>query len=444
MKIAILGYGVEGKSTEKYFKNQEITVFDNFKPEDLDNFNLSSFDYVFRTPSVSLRPDIKANWTSQTKYFFDHCPAKIIGVTGTKGKGTTCSIITELLKSLGKTPYLVGNIGTPPLDILDKIEKNDIVIYEMSSFQLWDLEKSPHISIVLRIKPDHLDVHKNFEDYVNAKANITKHQTPEDYCIFFRDNPDSEKIAGESPAKKVPCPLDERDSFVAKTNLEKDAIVLDGFITYLHRTLLKIFLDNRIRGRHILENAEAALAAVTAVMDAENIEDFYRDNEEKLKTGFRNFKGLPHRLQFIRKLNDVEYYDDSYSSAYPALNVALNSFGEKYGIVLIAGGKDRKLDLSEMKSRIFGTKNLLKAIFIGETKEKLAEHENKEQYELAENLEIAIKRAKEIAEKAQKTTVGDFVFPNIVLMSPGAASFDMFKNFNDRGDKFQKIVKELN
>ena len=146
MKIAILGYGKEGKSAESYFQKQghDIQIFDNFTPADISKEDFSSFDLVLRSPS--LQP--QAGWSSMTRYFFDHCPCSIIGVTGTKGKGTTCSIIAAILETLGHKVWLVGNIGTPALDVLDQIQPNDTVVYEMSSFQLWDLEKSPHLATV--------------------------------------------------------------------------------------------------------------------------------------------------------------------------------------------------------------------------------------------------------------------------------------------------------
>ena len=176
MKIGILGYGKEGKSAEKYFKTKtnEIEIIDNFTTEELQQKDFSQFDLILRSPSVHPQ----SNFSSMTKYFFDHCPCPIIGVTGTKGKGTTCSIITDLLKNLDKNVYLIGNIGNPALDILDQLGTNDIVVYEMSSFQLWDLHKSPHIAVILGIEPDHLNVHDNYTDYINAKANIAKHQSP--------------------------------------------------------------------------------------------------------------------------------------------------------------------------------------------------------------------------------------------------------------------------
>ena len=162
MKILILGYGKEGKAVEQYFKNKkyEIDILDNFSEDTLRGTDFSRYDMVFRSPSV--RP-LDQNWTSSTKYFFDNCIAKIIGVTGTKGKGTTCTIISDVMKSLGYHVHTVGNIGMPAISELDSIQPEDVVVYELSSFQLWDMNVSPSVAVILRIEPDHLNVHKNYK-----------------------------------------------------------------------------------------------------------------------------------------------------------------------------------------------------------------------------------------------------------------------------------------
>ena len=151
MKIAILGNGKEGKAVREYFEAQgdECQIFENFTDKDIDSFDLNKFDEVFRSPSV--RP--RSGWNSSTKYFLENCPCPIIGVTGTKGKGTTCSLISSILKSLGKKTWLVGNIGNPAITELDKVSGDDVVVYELSSFQLWDLERSPNVAVVLPIEP---------------------------------------------------------------------------------------------------------------------------------------------------------------------------------------------------------------------------------------------------------------------------------------------------
>ena len=213
MKIALLGYGKEGKSAEKYFKNKyEDAVFDiieNETPEQLKQRDYSSYDMILRSPSIP--PLHLDNETSLTRYFFDHCPCPIIGITATKGKGTTCSFIKSLLDAEHTDAYLVGNIGNPAIDVLNDLEPTSVVVYEMSSFQLWDLAKSPHVAVIGQLEPDHLNVHKDYDDYLAAKAHITKYQTDQDYLIYYSKNPETVKIAKTSQAQKIPYPFNIPD-----------------------------------------------------------------------------------------------------------------------------------------------------------------------------------------------------------------------------------------
>ena len=238
MKIALLGYGKEGQAAEKYFgkKGATFDIFENFSYDEIAKKDYSSYDIILRSPSVPPIPN-EPKLSSLTKYFFDHCPCQIIGVTATKGKGTTCSFIESLLKALGEDVYLVGNIGTPAIEVLDNLKESSVVVYEMSSFQLWDLTKSPHIAVVGTIEPDHLNVHKDFDDYTSAKANICRHQSTNDYLVYYSKNPDSVKIASTSNAKKITYPFDVPTDIL-------DAVVIPG--------------------DHNKENAMAAIAAVAS------------------------------------------------------------------------------------------------------------------------------------------------------------------------------------
>lgn len=415
MKIALLGYGKEGQSTEKYFKshfdNLECDVFDNFTYDEIKKKDFSSYDMVFRSPSVP--PLNLPNETSMTKYFFDQCPCLIIGVTGTKGKGTTCFFIESILSAIGKDTYLLGNIGNPAIDALDKLTKDSVVVFELSSFQLWDLKKSPQIAVVLRIEPDHLNVHKDFDDYVDAKSHIAAYQSPDNAIIYFKNNPNSVKIAEKSPAlHRFSYPYEP----TAKTS--------------------ELLNSLKVPGDHNKENASCALLAVAAFLNIP-LEELIETHYSAIKTALENFQGLPHHLEFVRSMNGVDYYDDSFSASYPSLEVAIKAFPDRK-VILIAGGKDRNLDLLPIKRAIFEAPNLEKAILIGETRFKLAENEDPNLFILKDDFRDAVFAAQKIAEVA----VADGRSP-VVLLSPGAASFDMFRDFYDRGDKFQQYVKEL-
>ncbi len=407
-KILLLGYGKEGKSAENYFKshfNCEIDILENFTREEIENKDFSSYDLILRSPSVP--PLHLSNESSLTRYFFDKCPCPIIGVTATKGKGTTCSFTKSILDSLGKDAYLVGNIGTPSIEVLDELRPTSVVVYEMSSFQLWDLEKSPHIAVVGTIEPDHLNVHDGFEDYINAKANICRHQTPDDFCIYYKNNPDSIRIAENGNGKKLAYPL------------EIPAEILDSVV---------------LPGAHNKDNAIAAISAVSCYMNL-SVNDFCVEYSEKIKQGLANFHGLPHRLEYVRTINNTSYYDDNFSTNPSSTRVAVNSFPDS-DIAIIIGGRDKTKneDLAEIYE-ILKTPNIVKIILMGESGHEIYNRFEDPRFVLVESLEEAVTKATEsVAESGRKS---------VVLMSPSAASFDMFENVYDRGSRYQSIVKGL-
>ncbi|MBR3319496.1 UDP-N-acetylmuramoyl-L-alanine--D-glutamate ligase [Candidatus Saccharibacteria bacterium] len=440
MNILILGYGVEGKSVENYFKNKpdvKIDILDHFEKEELLFKDFSKYDLIFRTPSIAPKfiNAPKEKITSVTKYFFEHCPCKIIGITGTKGKGTTCTITRDIIQSIFnaqenlRTAHLVGNIGIAALDILPSIKENDVAIYELSSFQLWDMDVSPDISVVLRIEPDHLDTHESFEEYVSAKQNIVNFQTEKDFCIYFKDNKETEKLVSRSKASKLKYPYDEPD----------------------------LLNELTIPGDHNREDAEAALLASFAYFKLTNqdltFEDFLNSNEAALRKALHDFKPLPHHIELVRELNTIKYYDDSFSTVSPALRACLNSF-PGVPFVLIAGGKDKGFDVTEVKRMIFDNPYLIKVILIGETAKKLAENEDPEKYFIAgTDFELAVNTAKELAEAKLEQTESHSdtclvdkkpaIKSPVVLLSPCASSFDMFKSYKDRGDQFKTLVNAL-
>lgn len=408
MKIALLGYGKEGQAAEKYFKthfNAKCDIFENFTPEEIKQRDYSSYNIILRSPSVP--PLGLPNESSLTRYFFDHCPCLIIGVTATKGKGTTCSFIKSILDSLNQDAYLVGNIGTPAIEVLDNLKPTSVVVYEMSSFQLWDLEKSPHIAVLGHLEPDHLNVHKDYADYLNAKANITRWQTADDYLIYYSKNPETTKITNTSNAIKIPYPYEVPDDI-------SKAVYLPG--------------------KH---NQENALAAIAAVASYKNIspDEFIREKKSEIITGLSNFRGLSHRLEFLRELNNVKYYDDNFSTNPSSTRVAVNSFPEN-DLILIIGGRDKTnyKDLPEIYE-ILQTPQIKKIVLIGESGHELAEQYQDSRFTLAKSLEQAVNIAKSTAETLKNA---------VVIMSPAAASFDMFENVYDRGEQYQKIISTLN
>lgn len=434
MKIAIAGYGLEGRVNYSYFSQKypdsKIVIADERDevenlPENVETIlgkdafsQLTDFDLVVRTASLPPRR-ITTNgkiW-SATNEFFAKCPAKIIGVTGTKGKGTTSSLIASIFKASGRTVHLVGNIGLPSLEVLSDIQPDDVIVYELSSFQLWDLKMSPHVAVVLMIEPDHLDVHSDFKDYVNAKAQIAANQTEDDFVIYNPTNTYAKHIALQSSgeARRYAFP-DDGGVYVKENNF----CVQDTAICSVDSLQLV--------GQHNVENACAAISAVLA---------FNPDIENRaIESGLSNFEGLDHRLKFIREVDGVRYYDDNYSSAPGATLAAVKSFEGSQ--VLIAGGYDKKIDLKDFARSLSDTNNLKHVVLIGETgpviNRLLAENNFTSVTLLDSNATM-----NEIVSTARlKSSPGD-----VVVMSPACASFDMFRNFTERGNQFVSAVNGL-
>jgi len=414
MKIVIAGFGVEGQSNLRYFREKfpeaDFLVAD--EREKIDNLpenvayqtgfsGLENADLIVRSPSLPPKK-IKTSgqiW-SATNEFFANCPATIIGVTGTKGKGTTCSFISSILRAAGKTVHLVGNIGVPALDILSKIEKNDIVVYELSSFQLWDLQKSPHVAVVLMIEPDHLNVHADFNDYLAAKANISKFQTADDYVVYNSQNEFSSSIADTSSAQKKEYPF----------------VLSDDITSAIH-----------LPGKHNIDNACAAILAVKSILP--NVSD------DEIKKGFSEFTGLPHRLKFVAEKYGVKYYDDSISTTPGSAIAALKAFVEPK--ILILGGSDKGADYSELAKEI-ARQNVRLVIINGANSDEIREVLREEKID-CEIIQLDMATMKEVAKSVKnKAQSGD-----VVILSPAAASFDMFKSYSDRGEQFVAAVEEL-
>ena len=425
MKIAIAGYGIEGRVSLDYFKAQghDIIVLDEREIDRADigdiTFktgpdiftDLSEYDMVIRT--ASLRPDrlstARKVW-SATNEFFDKCPAPIIGVTGTKGKGTTASLIANILKAAGKTVHLVGNIGVPALEILRAISADDIVVYELSSFQLWDIEKSPHLAVILMIEPDHLDVHRDMEEYITAKQQIAAHQTSEDIAIYHPTNQFSKQIASAGEGQKIRYGLFEDGGAYVKENI---FIVQDNPLCSVETLQLV--------GQHNLDNACAAISAAWS----------YTQDRAAIEKGLHGFTGLPHRLKLVTEFKGVKYYDDSIATTPGSAVAALKSFAAPK--VIILGGSDKGADYSEIVELCAQTNT--KIIAVGQTGEAI--------HELARSMGANSHRVMGSMSEIVSTAANLAEAGTVVILSPASASFDQYKSYADRGEQFIAAVNQL-
>lgn len=448
MRVAIVGHGIEGKVNYAYFRRafpdammaiaDERETLDDV-PEGAEMIlgegafsRLADFDMVVRSPSVAPKRIVtKGKIWSATNEFFAKCPATIIGVTGTKGKGTTCSLIASILRAAGKTVHLVGNIGVPALEVLLEIAEDDIVVYELSSFQLWDLEKSPHIAVVLMVEPDHLDVHADLEEYLEAKKNIRRYQRGYDSCLFHPTNEFSREIAATKLVRD-PVGFPESIDLAERYAIPDDnqAYVRDSFFCVQGRQICSV--DNlQIPGEHNMENACAAISAVTELADWQS-----SITDKHITLGLRNFTGLPHRLKLIREVNGIKYYDDNYSSAPAATLAAVRAFDVPK--VLILGGYDKGVDLSDLAVQLCQQHNIAHIILIGQMGPRLHELLLEQGCHAMTLLEGKPSMREIVTVATEKAVPG-----GVVIMSPACASFDMFKNFADRGDQFVAEVEAL-
>ncbi len=436
MKVAIAGYGVEGVANYKYWSKDptnDITIVDGNNtpasplPEGVktilgaDAFEkLDGFDLVIRTASLApwkIKTDGKI-W-SATNEFMAKCPAPVIGITGTKGKGTTASLIASILEAAGRKVWLVGNIGLASLEVLDQIKNDDIVVYEMSSFQLWDLEKSPQVAVLLMIEPDHLDIHKDLNDYVMAKGNIRFHQTANDICFYFGGNRYVDQImAVETTGKDYQF----NGNGIAIDHAE---LKLNTFFIHRGERVSEIATTElRIVGRH---NQTNALAAIDAAL-------VFAVSDDAIRQGMNQFHGLPHRLQFVKEVNGVRYYDDSIATTPGSAIAALDSFEQPK--ILILGGSSKGADFSALAQKVNQT-NTRHVILIGEEGPHIqAALETVGYYHFTTlghtTMSAIVDRASQVAQP------GD-----VVIMSPSCASFDMFTSYRDRGDQFIAAVEAL-
>ena len=401
------------------FKNKgvELSLGENY----LDN--LTGFDVVFKTPSMRIDCDalvrVKregAYITSEMEEFVRYCSGKIYGVTGSDGKTTTTTIISKLLSEEGYKTWVGGNIGTPLFAQIEEIKKEDMVVLELSSFQLMTMDLPIDVAICTNLAPNHLDMHKDMQEYIDAKKNVFLYGEESGVLVVNRENDITYSFEKEAKG--------EVREFSSKRVLQKGAYYKDG-ILYLEGKEVVRRSDILLKGMHNVENY---LAAFIATKDDVSI--------ETMKKVCETFGGVEHRCEIVRELNGVKYYNDSIASSPTRTLAGLKAFDEK--VILIAGGYDKHIPFEPLAEE--GYPFIKKMILLGATKEKIKAAFNKLKEDKGIDVEIievntfedAVNKAKEIA-----------VDGDIVTLSPACASFDMFSNFMERGNKFKELVNAL-
>ena len=434
MKYTLVGFGIEGRSTYNYLKilypNAVFEIRDLTLPADLPEGvichygldylkNIDPESLVFRSPSIfsqtilAENPHLQKNHiTHQIEYFLQHCPAMTIGVTGTKGKGTTSTLIKHIIQHSKKSVFLIGNIGVPALDILAQVTEDDIVVLELSSFQLMDIEISPHIAVVLRVTQEHLDIHRDIEEYQAAKLPIVKHQTSEDYAIINTMLPTSQRYCDVVQGRLIS---------IDTTSIDK-VIPIDGMRSVSVEKLL-------LKGKHNWEN----------ILPAIEVAKILNIDPEIIYEAIIRFEGLEHRLEYCGTYDGIEYYNDSFGTTPETAIVALQSF-PKIPITLFLGGSDKGSDYTELCNviAISSLKNVILIPTMGEmiweqfTELYPKESQNIQTYEYPENMEDAVHLAHSITPQN-----------GVVLLSCACASFSRFKNYKERGKLFKEAVEKL-
>lgn len=446
-RVAVIGIGISNTPLIKTLLNAGISVTacdksprKNFGPladelealgaelhlgeSYLDNLDQ---DIIFRSPGI--RPDIPpflaavekgSILTSEMEVFFKVCPCKIIAVTGSDGKTTTTTLISEMLKNAGYTVHLGGNIGKPLLSEAGDMKPDDVAVLELSSFQLMTLSDSPDIAVFTNLSPNHLDIHKSMDEYAESKENIFSHQSREGIAIFNMDNDLTREMSAKAPGKVL--------HFSRRQPLENGVYAQDGMIYVANNSQTRILFDPErilIPGLHNVENYLAAIAAVQGMVSDDVI----------LRTA-ETFPGVEHRIELVRTLNGVRYYNDSIASSPTRTIAGLRSFKQK--VILIAGGYDKKIPFDVLGIEVQDHVKTL--VLTGHTAEKIYQavvtaegyQEGAPAIIRKDDFKEAVLAAHRVAEE------GD-----VVILSPACASFDHFKNFAQRGRTFKDIVNAL-
>lgn len=430
MKVAIVGFATEGRSSYDYYARQghEVTICDLNSEIDLPEgvpaqlgagylAGLDRFDIIVRSAGVppqlilGQNPTVADKITTVVNEFLRVCPTKhTIGITGTKGKGTTSTLVAKLLEAAGFRVFLGGNIGQSPLEFLPELTPEDYVVLELSSFQLSDLKFSTHTAVCLMVVPEHLNWHKDLDDYILAKARLFENQTPEDLAIYYALNDDSRKIAGYGQAFKIPYYADP------------GAYVKDGYITVANQQICHTS-ELKLLGKHNWQNVCAAVTV--AWQSSQDIVAF--------RSVLASFTGLPHRLEFVREVSGVRYYDDSFGTTPETAIVAMEAFQEPK--VVILGGSDKGASYAELAQAVVRS-NVTAVITIGDTGPAIREALQAAGY--MNCIDGGSSMTDIVAVAAAQSTAGE-----VVLLSTGCASFGLFRDYKDRGDQFKQAVLAL-
>lgn len=390
-----------------------------------DNYldKLTGYEVIFKTPSMRVdSPSLLkareegAYITSEMEEFVKYCPAKVYGVTGSDGKTTTTSLIYNLLKEEGYKTWVGGNIGAPLFAQIEEIHKNDKVVLELSSFQLMTMTVSPEVSAITNLSPNHLDIHKDMDEYVDAKRNIFRFQDEDGVLVLNKDNEITNSMLKEAKGSVL--------QFSVKETIDNGAYYKDGVLYLFGKEVCKAE-DIVIKGMHNVENYLAAFCVLN--------EDVSIETMRKVAT---TFPGVEHRIEFVRGFQGVKYYNSSIASSPSRTLADIKVFGRK--VILIAGGYDKKIPFEPLAEE--GYPYIKKLVLLGATKNKIKEAFDKVIKEknlelpiiMADTLEDAVGKSKEAAEDK-----------DVIILAPACASFDMFVNFEVRGNRFKEIVNSL-
>lgn len=443
-KVAVVGIGVsniplidfltklgaEVTAFDKKTEDKLIDVIDRFKPAgvkfELGEEYLSKlhgFDVVFKTPSMRIDGEalVKAKAegayiTSEMEEFMRYCPAKIYGITGSDGKTTTTTLVYKILERAGFRTWVGGNIGTPLFTKIEEISSEDRVVLELSSFQLMTIDVSPEVALITNLSPNHLDMHKDLQEYIDAKKNIYKYQECNDLLILNQDNETTRNCIGEEKGKLYTFTMKDEGNSIAR--YKDDSLWINEQMVCRREEVALI-------GMYNIENL---LAAFAMTVGEASVED--------MRYVATTFGGVEHRNELVRRINGVSYYNNSIASSPTRTLAAIKAFEKP--VILIAGGRDKKVPFDPLA--VEGHSYIKKIILLGEAKNQIKDAFDKFEKQSGIKIEMfVVNTLKEAVLKAQEISKdGD-----IVTLAPACTSFDMYANFEVRGNEFKRIVNEL-